>query len=101
MRIKKKIFTLAGNRILDFKTLWSWYREKTNRQEQRAQETHTHGALGNGRGGTAGHSKRKEYKVNGARKMRDTLGMRTLYSCLTLSSNSTSHQKELNVRCQA
>ena len=41
------------------------------------------------------HSKSKEYTVNGARKMRDTLGMRTLYSCLTLSSNSTSHQEEL------
>lgn len=70
-------------------------------KEQRAQQTPTHGALGNGREGRAAHSKSKEYKVNGARKMRDTLGMRTLYFCLTLSSNSTSHQKELNARRQA
>jgi len=48
MRIKK-ISTLAGNKILDFKTLWSWYREDTgNGKEPRARETHTRGALGNG-----------------------------------------------------
>ena len=41
------------------------------------------------------HSKSKEYTVNGARKMGDTLGSRIPDSCLTLSSNSTSHQKEL------
>ena len=69
-------------------------------KEQRARETHTRGALGNGTEGRAVHSKRKERKVNGARKWM-TLGMRTPYSCLTLSSNSTSHLKELNVRGQA
>lgn len=44
MRIKKKISTLAGNRILDFKTPWSWYREKTNRQWKKNREPrkHTH-----------------------------------------------------------
>ena len=34
------------------------------------------------------HSESKEYTVNGARKMGDTLGSRIPDSCLTLSSNS-------------
>lgn len=42
MRIKKKISTLAGNRILDCKILWSWYREKTNRQWKKNREHRKH-----------------------------------------------------------
>ena len=94
-RIKKTRDTLAGNRIRDFKTLWSRYREKTNRQweKNRAQDTHME-LWGVAEKGEQFTVKGKSIKWMELEKW-GTLGMRTLYSCLTLSSNSTSHQKEL------
>ena len=53
-------------------------------KEQRARETHTRGALGNGTEGRAVHSKRKERKVNGARKMDDTGNENTVFLSHTI-----------------
>ena len=53
-------------------------------KEQRARETHTRGALGNGREGRAVHSKSKEHKLNGARKMGDTGNENTVFLSHTI-----------------
>lgn len=84
MRIKK-ISTLAGNKILDFKTLWSWNREDTGNGKRTESPGNTHTwSSGEWNEGRAVHSKRKGHRVNGARKMGDAGNDNTVFLSHTI-----------------